>query len=136
MRVSLAAICDRIDTREDGRIDLIGAVPDQVRVSGLPWQGTLVFALVLELAPEDDRTKTGMNVSVLRSSDRAVVGTVDPTSATQPRQVPSDVDGPVHLRFELPLDVTFDQAGPHVVLVRAPDGAELAAVAFAVTTAG
>lgn len=134
MRVSLAAICERIDTRDDGRIDLIGAVPDQIRVSALPWIGKLTFALVLELGPEDDRAKTGMNVAVVRTSDGVAVGAVDPASATQPRQVPSEVDGPVHLRFELSLDVAFEEPGSHVVLVRSPDGAQLAAVAFGVTT--
>lgn len=134
MRVSLAAICERIHTREDGRIDLIGAVPDQVRVSDLPWQGRLTFALVLELAPDDDRSQMGMNVSVVRTRDNAVVGVVDPASARQPRDLPTEVEGPVHVRFELVLDVTFEETGPHAVLVRQPDGTMLAAVSFAVTT--
>lgn len=132
MRVAIAALCEEIRFRDDGRMDLLGVAPDQVMVSGFPWRGTLTLALVLEMAPDDDRSEAGMNVSVIRTDDGQVVGQVDPASARQPREVPTATDVPVHLPFELGLAVAFSRAGNHRILVRSNTGEPLADVAFGV----
>lgn len=132
MRVTIAALCEEIRFRDDGRMDLLGVAPDQVMVSEFPWHGTLTLALVLEMAPGDDRSNAGMNVSVIRTDDGEVVGQVDPASAKQPRAVPTSTDVPVHLPFELGLQVAFSRAGNHRILVRSSTGEPLADVAFGV----
>lgn len=132
MHVSVATLCDEVRTRPDGRVDLLGVAGSRIMVDALPWQGRLTFALVLELGDDDVRDQKGMNVSVIRLRDGAVVGTVAPGAATQARDVPSDAVGPVQLAFELGLDTRFDVAGNHQVLVRRPDGTELASTAFSV----
>lgn len=132
MRVALATLCDRLEPRDDGRVDIIGAAPDLVQVAGFPWQGRLTFALVLELGPDDDRSGLGMNVSVVRASDGEVVGQVDPASAKQQREVPTDVAGPVHTPFELGLDVTIPAPDVYAVLVRNTEGQTLAHATLAV----
>lgn len=135
MRVALATLCKSMKTRDDGTIDLLGAAPDLVRVAGFPWSGQLTFALVLALEPGEDPADTGMNVSVVRAADGAVVGRVDPRSASQTRGVPSGHDGPVHLAFELWLDTQLPDAGTYGVLVRGKDGSVLANAAFGVAAA-
>lgn len=131
MRIAIASLCEDARIREDGRLDLIGVAPDIVLVPSFPWRGRLVVGLVLEVAPGDDLGGTGMNVSLVRSDDGAVVGTVDPASAAQSREVPTEVDGPVHLHFRLELVVDTPREGNHRVLVRAPNGEPLADVAVA-----
>lgn len=128
MRVALATLCESVNARDDGRIDVIGAAPDRVAVDGFPWRGRLTLALILQLDGETDPGQTGMNVSVVSAADGSVVGTVDPDSAKQPRKVPTNVGGPVHMPFELGLQVAFPQAGSYAVLVRDPSGEELARV--------
>lgn len=130
MRVAIATLCEDAHVRDDGRLDLIGVAPDQIGVPGLPWKGVLTFAVVLELGPDDDRATTGMNVAVVRVADGATVGEVDPGSAKQSREVPSGVDGPVHLPFKLGLRVHLTEAGNHRVLVRGANGDVLGDVAI------
>ena len=132
MRIALATLCEDARFRDDGRLDLVGVAPDEVQLPQLPWEGSLVLALVLELSPDDDRKATGMNVAVIRAEDGSIVGEVDPKSAKQPREVPTGVDGPVHLPFRLSLDVHFEHPGLHRVLVRDSSGQPLTDVAFAV----
>lgn len=136
MRIAIAALCDDARIREDGRMDLIGVAPDRIGIPGLPWEGVLTFAVVLELSPDDDRATTGLNVVVVRVSDGATVGEVDPGSAKQSREVPSEVDGPVHLPFKLGLRTRFTEAGNHRVLVRGATGDVLGDVAIDVQPQG
>jgi hypothetical protein len=136
VRVALAALCESAHAREDGQIDVVGAAPDLVAVDRFPWRGSLPFALVLQLAPDEDLTQTGLNVSVVRAEDRTVVGSVDPSSARQARQVPTGVDVPVHLPFELALQVELPSPGQYAVLVRSPDGQILARVDVHAVTRG
>ena len=136
MLVSIASLCEEVRFREDGRVDVVGAAPDQVVVAGLPWKGQLTFALVLELGPGDDLTRMGMNVSVVRAADGSVVGTVDPGTARQPRHVPAGEEGPVHVPFELHLASVIREPGVYRVVVLAPSGEELATASFMVRTRG
>ena len=132
MRVAVAAICEEVRVRQDGRLDLIGVAPDEVALPQLPWNGALTLALILELGPDDDRDRTAMNISVIRTRDGSVVGKVDPASAKQPRQVPSSETSPVHVPFRLGLQVRLEEPGLHRVLVRSPGGEPLADVPFGV----
>lgn len=122
MRVALATLCEEVRARPDGRLDILGAAPDEVVVPGFPWEGRLRLALVLELRDDDDLGAAGMNVSVVRSSDGEVVGAVDPESAQQQRQLPERITGPVHMHFELQLRVRFTEAGVHRVLISTGGG--------------
>ena len=96
----------------------------------------LVAADSWQLNPgDDDRQTTGMNVAVVRAADGSVVGKVDPSSAKQPREVPAEADGPVHLPFRLLLDVRFEHERLHRALVRDTTGQPLTDVAVAVCVA-
>ena len=132
MKAVIAALCDDVQVRDNGLMDITGAAPEWIGVDRFPWQGTLSFALLLQFEPSDNRMDLGLNVAVVRASDGAVVGGLEAGVIRQERSHELLEGAPPYLPHALDLKVELSSEGQHAVRVMDGKGNRLAFVVFVV----
>lgn len=135
MQAHLATLCERVDVRGDGTLDIVGAAPEVIDVPQLPWKGALRFALVLQVEVVDDPADIRLDIVVVRARDGAVVGRVDAGELAHRRTARHVEGAPPYLPFALELQVELTEPGQHGVVVRNKDGQRMAFVVFVIRAA-
>ena len=132
MQAVIATLCDEVHVRDNGLMDIVGAGHESVGVTGLPWEGVLPFALMLQFEATDDRTDLGLGVRVVRASDGARVGGVEGGVTTYQRTAELLEGAPPYIPLALDVNVTLEAEGQHAVVVNGRNGERLAFVVFVV----